>query len=202
LEQIPDGQNHPFYEAMTQGKLVDFKSGIEAFARECGFLKSKRCLEDGENPVAKLAKLGIAEKSAGNSVDQPFTELDFKYGCLYSGTYGNPPKLGPDWDSKKVCSDGMFTDEYRHLATEAASWIAEMVKRVMPGNVQLQSRSCGEHEKAYHKLIYQTYWLQEYVPNGRNHALYIAVTQETFANFKRLFLEYKERVFATMPYIA
>ena len=113
-----------------------------------------------------------------------FSESDYKYGNAYGslhGTSGFPPALG---SGIRVCDDiWVDTEKYIEVAQEALRMIRKLTAGHIP-ETNLISRTPSSISMGFcWDLCLQTYYLQEFVPGGRDHPLYAAVTQKKFADF-------------------
>jgi hypothetical protein len=113
-----------------------------------------------------------------------FTQRDYKYGTTFTSYTGSengcPPALGYD---RAVCSEENV--RYIEVATLASEMIVEAMGDKMP-QIDIIFRSPSSAiAGAHNHLCLLTYIMQEYHPDGVNHPLYKAVTQERFSDFEK-----------------
>ena len=121
-----------------------------------------------------------------------FTEHDYQYGATFTSyngcTDGCPPALGY---GRAVCSEGNV--RYVEKATVAIEMIVEAIGDNMPQiDITFRTTQC-EIGNVRNHLCLMTYLLQEYHPDGADHPLYKAVTQERFSDFAKGIEEYKQQ---------
>ena len=117
-----------------------------------------------------------------------FTERDYKYGATYNAGSGCPPALGY---GRAVCSE--WNVRYVEKATVAIEMIADAIGDNMPQiDITFRTTQC-EIGNVRNHLCLMTYLMQEYHPDGADHPLYKAVTQERFSDFEKGIEECKQQ---------
>jgi hypothetical protein len=120
-----------------------------------------------------------------------FTQRDYKYGTTFTSYTGSengcPPALVY---GRAVCSEENV--RYIEIATLASEMIVEAMGDKMP-QIDIIFRSPSSAiAGAHNHLCLMAYLMQEYHPDGVNHLLYKAVTQERFSDFEKGIKQYKK----------
>ena len=121
-----------------------------------------------------------------------FTEEDYKYGSTYTGYNGTPVGCPPALkEGRRVCGE-VDEPKYVEVVCKTIKWMKKAMGENRPA-VNILFRSPGhENLSCLQALQLETYLMQEYMPDGENHPLYKAATQESFQDFQAGVVAYKE----------